>query len=152
MTVLLGDVHSSIHDSAVPFDLHDKRVAYYDTVLRGLIAPFNAPLKLLNFKVASEYQLRAEFTLDVYKLSSLVSLDDAKKGVFNVALAPNNTASMGHLLYPCLQVSSIFVPLGSFESHMGVDRRSTRNITKQTYNLAGSIRRTCLPLHGTCCL
>jgi len=55
--------------------------------------------------MGSEYQLKAEFTLDVYKLSSLVSLDQAKHGVVNVGWqeAPNNPCSMGHLLYPCLQ-------------------------------------------------
>ena len=55
------------------------RVQYYEAVLKAMLESIGVPLEKLRFIRGTEYQLSKEYTLDVYRLASLVTEHDAKK-------------------------------------------------------------------------
>ncbi len=55
------------------------RVQYYEAVIKAMLEAIGVPLDRLKFVKGTDYQLSREYTLDVYKLSSLVTEHDAKK-------------------------------------------------------------------------
>ncbi|KAJ8315562.1 hypothetical protein KUTeg_007712 [Tegillarca granosa] len=64
---------------AAPWSLLDLREKYYEAVIKAMLKSIGVPLEKLKFVKGTDYQLSREYTLDVYKLSSLVTEHDAKK-------------------------------------------------------------------------
>ena len=67
-----------------------------------MLRSIRVPLDKLQFKRGSEYQLEREYTLDVYRMSSMVTEHDAKKAGAEVVKQVANSLLSG-LLYPGLQ-------------------------------------------------
>ena len=55
------------------------RVQYYEAIIKAMLESIGVPLDKLTFVRGTEFQLSREYTLDVYKLSSMVTEHDAKK-------------------------------------------------------------------------
>ena len=70
-----------------------------------MLRSLSVPLDKLKFVKGTDYQLSREYTLDVYKLSSLVTDHDARKAGAEVVKQVAHPLISG-LLYPGLQVRS----------------------------------------------
>ena len=68
-----------------------------------MLKSLGVPLEKLKFVKGTSYQLSREYTLDVYKLSSLVTDHDARKAGAEVVKQVAHPLLSG-LLYPGLQV------------------------------------------------
>ena len=55
------------------------RTQYYEHVIKGMLESIGVPLDKLKFVRGTEYQLSKEYTMDMYKLASLVTEHDARK-------------------------------------------------------------------------
>ena len=55
------------------------RTEYYEHAIKAMLESLGVPLEKLKFVRGTDYQLSKEYTLDVYKLSSLVTEHDARK-------------------------------------------------------------------------
>ena len=53
------------------------RTEYYVRVIKGMLRSLGIPLEKLKFVTGTDYQLSADYTLDMYRLSSLVTEHDA---------------------------------------------------------------------------
>jgi tyrosyl-tRNA synthetase len=70
-----------------PWDLLDLRTKYYEAVIKELLKSIGVPIEKLKFVKGTDYQLSEKYVLDVYRLSSLVSLHDAKKAGAEVVVS-----------------------------------------------------------------
>ena len=55
------------------------RTQYYEAIIKSMLEAIGVSLEKLKFVRGTDFQLSREYTLDVYKLSSLVTEHDAKK-------------------------------------------------------------------------
>jgi len=102
VTILFADLHAYLDNMKAPWDLLHLRAQYYEAVIKSMLKSIGVPLEKLNFVKGSDYQLSKEYTLDVYRLSSIVTQHDAQKAGAEVV---KQTASppLSGLLYPGLQ-------------------------------------------------
>ncbi|OJJ61920.1 hypothetical protein ASPSYDRAFT_54868 [Aspergillus sydowii CBS 593.65] len=112
VVVLLADVHAFLDNLKAPLELVENRAKYYSKVITAILESVGVPTEKLEFVLGSSYQKSPEYTMDVYKLSSLVSEHDAKKAGAEIVKQSAN-APLSGLLYSILQVLD--------EEHLKVD-------------------------------
>ncbi|KAL8595326.1 Tyrosine--tRNA ligase, cytoplasmic [Nucella lapillus] len=102
VTILFADLHAYLDNMKAPWDLLEQRVKYYEHVIKAMLRSIGVPLDKLRFVKGTDYQLSKEYTLDVYRLSSVVTEHDAKKAGAEVVKQVSHPLLSG-LLYPGLQ-------------------------------------------------
>ncbi|XP_050390813.1 tyrosine--tRNA ligase, cytoplasmic [Patella vulgata] len=102
VTILFADLHAYLDNMKAPWELLEKRAQYYQEVIQSMLRTLGVPLEKLNFVKGTDYQLSRKYTLDVYKLSSLVTEHDARKAGAEV-VKQASTPLLSGLLYPGLQ-------------------------------------------------
>lgn len=112
VVVLLADIHAFLDNLKAPLELVENRAKYYSKVITAILESVGVPTEKLEFVLGSSYQKSPEYTMDVYKLSSLVSEHDAKKAGAEIVKQSAN-APLSGLLYSILQVLD--------EQHLNVD-------------------------------
>lgn len=86
-------------------ELVELRVEYYRLAISALLKAVGVSTQLKNLTMVqgSSYQKTAEYVMDVYKLSSIISEHDAKKAGAEI-VKQSDSAPLSSLLYPVLQV------------------------------------------------
>lgn len=107
VTILFADLHAYLDNMKAPWDLLKLRTSYYENIIKSMLKSINVPLGKLRFIRGTEYQLKEDYTLDVYRLSSMVTEHDAKKAGAEVVKQVDHPLLSG-LLYPGLQVEDCF--------------------------------------------
>ncbi|XP_064613085.1 tyrosine--tRNA ligase, cytoplasmic-like [Liolophura sinensis] len=102
VTILFADLHAYLDNMKAPWELLEKRVMYYEHIIKAMLRSIGVPLDKLKFVKGTDYQLSREYMLDVYKLSSLVTEHDARKAGAEVVKQVDHPLLSG-LLYPGLQ-------------------------------------------------
>uniref|UniRef100_A0AAQ4R4Q3 Tyrosine--tRNA ligase n=1 Tax=Gasterosteus aculeatus aculeatus TaxID=481459 RepID=A0AAQ4R4Q3_GASAC len=102
VTILFADLHAFLDNMKAPWELLELRVKYYEQVIKAMLESIGVPLDKLKFVKGTEFQLSREYTLDVYRLSSMVTEHDAKKAGAEVVKQVEHPLLSG-LLYPGLQ-------------------------------------------------
>ena len=110
--ILLADIHGFLDNLKAPIELVKFRAEYYQFVITSLLKAVNVPIERLEFVLGSSYQLSAEYTMDLFRLSSVVTEHDAKKAGAEVVKQVAN-ATLSGLIYPLMQALD--------EEHLGVD-------------------------------
>jgi tyrosyl-tRNA synthetase len=90
-----------------PWELLKHRTSYYEHVIKSMLKSIDVPLEKLRFVRGTDYQLSEKYTLDVYRLSSVVTEHDAKKAGAEV-VKQVTTPFLSGLLYPGLQVCCFY--------------------------------------------
>ncbi|KAM6522632.1 Tyrosine--tRNA ligase cytoplasmic [Fusarium falciforme] len=103
VTILLADVHGFLDNLKAPLELVAQRANYYRFVITSMLKAVGVPIDKLRFVLGSSYQTSSDYTMDVYKLTALVSEHDAKKAGAEVVKQTSN-APLSGLIYPILQV------------------------------------------------
>lgn len=102
ITILLADVHSYLDKGFGSVDRVDLRTRYYEFILKELLLLLGVDLDHIEFRKGSSYQLDRRYALDLLKLSTLVSLHDAKKAGTEVVKHSKNP-KLSTLIYPLMQ-------------------------------------------------
>eukprot|EP00004_Rigifila_ramosa_P024928 TRINITY_DN732_c0_g1_i2.p1 TRINITY_DN732_c0_g1~~TRINITY_DN732_c0_g1_i2.p1 ORF type:complete len:567 (+),score=140.90 TRINITY_DN732_c0_g1_i2:44-1702(+) len=102
VTILFADLHAYLDNMKSSWELLKHRVAYYEAIIKAMLESIGVPLDKLRFIRGTEFQLSREYTLDVYRLSSIVTEHDAKKAGAEVVKQVEHPLLSG-LLYPGLQ-------------------------------------------------
>ncbi|KAG8185280.1 hypothetical protein JTE90_023893 [Oedothorax gibbosus] len=102
VTILFADLHAYLDNMKAPWELLDLREKYYEAVIKAMLESIGVPLEKLKFVKGSDYQLSREYTLDVYRLTSLVTEHDAKKAGAEVVKQVEHPM-LSSLMYPGLQ-------------------------------------------------
>ncbi|KAF2115549.1 hypothetical protein BDV96DRAFT_546521 [Lophiotrema nucula] len=100
--VLLADVHGFLDNLKAPIELVKHRAEYYRFVIIALLKAVNVPVDRLEFVLGSSYQLTPEYTMDLFRLSTVVTEHDAKKAGAEVVKQVEN-AFLSGLIYPLMQ-------------------------------------------------
>jgi tyrosyl-tRNA synthetase len=110
--VLLADIHAFLDNLKAPLELVAHRAKYYEFVIKAVLRAIGVPLEKLIFVKGSDHQLKQEYTMDLFRLSSIVSEHDAKKAGAEVVKQVTSPLLSG-LIYPLMQALD--------EQHLGVD-------------------------------
>ncbi|XP_053680153.1 tyrosine--tRNA ligase, cytoplasmic isoform X2 [Anopheles nili] len=102
VTILFADLHGYLDNMKAPWSLLKERVKYYEAVIKEMLISLGVPLDKLSFVCGTDYQLSKEYTLDVYRLASVVTQHDAKKAGAEVVKQVEHPLLSG-ILYPGLQ-------------------------------------------------
>jgi len=85
-----------------PWELLKYRTEYYQVLIKAIFKSIGVPIDKLNFVNGTDYELSEKYTLDIYKLSAMVSAHDAKKAGAEV-VKQSEAPPLSGLLYPGLQ-------------------------------------------------
>ncbi|KAM9892726.1 hypothetical protein OXX69_011927, partial [Metschnikowia pulcherrima] len=110
--VLIADLHAYLDNMKAPLEVVRHRAKYYEYVVKTILKSINVPIDKLKFVVGSDYQLKAEYTMDLFRLSNSVSQNDAKRAGADVVKQVANPLLSG-LIYPLMQALD--------EQHLDVD-------------------------------
>ena len=102
VTVLFADLHAYLDNMKAPWELLELRTNYYEAIITGMLEAVGVDTAKLRFVRGTEYQLSREYSLDVYRLSSMMSAHDAQRAGAEVVKQSDNPPMSG-LLYPGLQ-------------------------------------------------
>ncbi|KAG8623139.1 hypothetical protein KVT40_008115 [Elsinoe batatas] len=100
--VLLADVHGFLDNLKAPIELVEFRAVYYKFVITELLKAVGVDISKLEFVLGSSYQLSKEYTMDRFRLESVVTQHDAKKAGAEVVKQVEN-ATLSSLIYPVMQ-------------------------------------------------
>jgi tyrosyl-tRNA synthetase len=103
VTILFADLHAYLDAMKTSWELLDLRTQYYEILIKQILIELGVNLEKIKFIKGSDYQLNKEYTIDVYKFMSKISVDSAQKGGAEVVKQSTNPALSG-LAYPLLQV------------------------------------------------
>merc|ERR1719208_543561 len=112
VTILFADLHAYLDNMKAPWELLKLRTEYYEASIKAVLTSIGVSLEKLRFVKGTDYQLSKEYTLDVYRLSSIVTEHDARKAGAEVVKQVSHPLLSG-LLYPGLQALD--------EQYLGVD-------------------------------
>ena len=110
--ILLADIHGFLDNLKAPIELVKFRAEYYRYIIQSLLKAVGVSLEKLEFVLGSSYQLSSDYTMDIFRLSSVVTEHDAKKAGAEVVKQVEN-ATLSGLIYPLMQALD--------EQHLGVD-------------------------------
>ena len=102
VTILFADLHAYLDNMKAPWELLKLRTEYYEASIKAMLTSIGVSLEKLRFVKGTDYQLSKEYTLDVYRLSSVVTEHDARKAGAEVVKQVSHPLLSG-LLYPGLQ-------------------------------------------------
>jgi tyrosyl-tRNA synthetase len=102
VTILFADLHAYLDNMKSDWELLKLRCEWYEFIIKEMLTYIGVPLDKLKFIRGTEYQLSEKYTMDMYRMSALVTTDHTKKAgaeVVKMTAAP----LMSNLLYPILQ-------------------------------------------------
>ncbi|MCX8205653.1 MAG: tyrosine--tRNA ligase [Candidatus Micrarchaeota archaeon] len=102
VTILFADLHAYLDNMKTSWELLGKRTAYYEHIIKGMLGIAGVDIRRLRFVRGTDIQLSREYTLDMYRLSTLTSVHDAKKAGAEV-VKQVESPKIGGILYPILQ-------------------------------------------------
>lgn len=102
VTILIADIHAMLDNLKTTPELVDLRTQYYMEMITQILVNLQVPTDKLRFVVGSDFQTSSMYTLDLYKLCTLVTEHDAKKGGTEVVKQTTNP-KLSSLVYPLMQ-------------------------------------------------
>ena len=108
--ILIADLHAALDN--VPWEVLDKRQAYYEALIPIMLESVGVNTKKLEFVKGSKMQLKPEYFKDILRLSTMTSVKDAMRAASEVVKLGDNP-KLGGLIYPSMQALD--------EEYLGVD-------------------------------
>ncbi|ORX82986.1 hypothetical protein BCR32DRAFT_219016 [Anaeromyces robustus] len=100
--ILFADLHAYLDNMKAPWELLKYRTKYYQVIIKAALKSIGVPIDKLHFINGTDYELSEKYTLDVYRLSAMVTAHDAKKAGAEV-VKQSDAPPLSGLLYPGLQ-------------------------------------------------
>lgn len=114
LVVLIADLHAFLDNLKSSLDKISLRSQYYIKMTKALLNRMGVDLNKVKFVIGSEFQLKPEYTLDVYKLASITNTSQCKHAGAEV-VKQSKDPQMTSLLYPSLQaIDMIYLNADAF--------------------------------------
>lgn len=101
VVVLLADLHGFLDSKPTEEVLHH-RVKYYSMVVKAMLTALGVPTEKLEFRIGRDHQLTGDYTMDLFRMSNIVSVNDSRRAGTEVVKQTENPALAG-LIYPLMQ-------------------------------------------------
>lgn len=98
--ILIADLHAAL--DGVPFDLLEKRTAYYKRAIILILQTIGVDIKKLEFVRGRDFQLDGKYFEDVLRLAMVSNVRNCKKAASEVVKMAENPL-LGNLIYPIMQ-------------------------------------------------
>ncbi len=102
VTILFADIHAYLDNMKSSLEELENKTKYYEFIIKEMLKLINVPIDKLKFVKGSDFQLSKEYSLDLYKLSALITTKGAQHAGADVVKQTENPKLSG-LLYPLLQ-------------------------------------------------
>jgi tyrosyl-tRNA synthetase len=102
LKILIADIHAFLDNLKTPFDKIKSRTQYYILMMKTILKILGVDLNAVSFVIGSEFQLKPEVTLELFKLASITKVSQASKAGTEV-VKQSNDPMLTSLLYPLLQ-------------------------------------------------
>jgi len=135
VTILFADLHAYLDNQKAPWSLLQHRTDYYEAVIKAMLQSIGVSIERLKFTRGTEYQLSKEYSLDMYKLTTITTERNAKKAGAEVVKQTESPCLSG-MLYPLLQALD--------EEYLHVDAQFGGVDQRKIFTLA----EKCLPAIG----
>ena len=100
--ILIADLHAAL--DSVPWDLLEKRSAYYEEAIKLILKTINVNINKLEFIRGGKIQLDKNYLNDLLKLSTITSIKDSTKAASEaVKSAQGENIKLSGLIYPLMQ-------------------------------------------------
>jgi tyrosyl-tRNA synthetase len=137
ITVLLADVHAYLNKKGTLEEV--RKIADYN---RCCFIALGLDEEKTNFVYGSEYQLGAEYMLNVLKLSRAVTLNRARRSMDEVGRAMDDP-TVSQMVYPLMQAIDI-VMLGVDIAVGGIDQRKIHMLARENLKSLGFETPICI--------
>lgn len=137
ITVLLADVHAYLNKKGTLEEV--RKIADYN---RRCFIALGLDEEKTNFVYGSEYQLGAEYMLNVLKLSRAVTLNRARRSMDEVGRAMDDP-TVSQMVYPLMQAIDI-VMLGVDIAVGGIDQRKIHMLARENLKSLGFETPICI--------
>lgn len=128
--ILMADLHGFLDNTKAPIEQVKQRAIHYKRVVQSLLKAVGVSLDKLEFINGSEYQLSAAYSMDNYRLMTIVTEHDAKKAGSEVVKQIDNPTLAGSI-YPLMQALD--------EEYLGVDAQFGGVDQRKIFTLAQEI-------------
>jgi tyrosyl-tRNA synthetase len=119
--LLFANIHAYLDNMKSTWELLEYRTQYYKFIITEMLKVMGADISKLEFITGSDFQLKEEYTRDMYKISALSSTGDTKRAGAEVVKQIENP-KMSNLLYPILQsLDEVYLDVDA--QFGGVDQR-----------------------------
>lgn len=102
VTILLADLHAFLDAMKSSIEQLELRTQCYELIIKELLTCLGVDTNQLEFVRGREYQLKPDYTMDVYKMNSVITTSIAKNAGAEVVKQSDNPVMTG-LIYPTLQ-------------------------------------------------
>ncbi len=102
VTVLLANIHAFLDNMKSSWDVVNYRSEYYKLVITEILKVLGTPLDKLKFIEGSSYQLDSKYTMDMYKIATMTTIQSVK-GAGAEVVKQVESPVLGGMLYPILQ-------------------------------------------------
>lgn len=137
--ILLADIHAHLDNMKAPFELLDKRVEFYRLELTELYKSLGINVKKVEFVKGSDIELDKKYTLDVYRLAAMSTIDRTKHAASEV-VKMDESPKLSGCLYPILQTLDEEY-LGADIQYGGVDQRKIFGFARESHPKIGQKKR-----------
>lgn len=102
VTILFADLHAFLDNLKSDWNVLQYRVQYYEQIIKAMLCSIGVSIEKLKFIKGTDYQLTTEYTLDMYRLTTITTERNAKKAGAEVVKQVESPLLSG-MLYPLLQ-------------------------------------------------
>ena len=100
--ILIADLHAYLDNMKSSLDQLEHRCIYYKNMISITLLSLGVNIDNLTFVQGTSYQLSKDYTMDMYKMNSMLTVNTAKRSGAEVVKHSDNPLMTG-LLYPSLQ-------------------------------------------------
>ena len=140
--ILFADMHAYLDNMKSTWELLEHRTNYYQFLIKEMLKSIDVPLEKLEFVKGTDFQLKKEYTLDVYKMSAILTSKGAQHAGAEVVKQVENPKLSG-LLYPILQaIDEVYLDVDI--QFGGVDQRKIFMLSRDYLPKIGYEKRSYL--------
>ncbi|EMR11839.1 tyrosine-tRNA ligase [Pneumocystis murina B123] len=139
VTILFADIHAFLDNLKAPIDIVKYRAKYYEYIIKAILKSIGVSTEKLRFVLGSSYQLTSKYSMDNFRLCTIVTEHDAKKAGAEVVKQVENSLLSG-LLYPVMQALDE-EHLDSDAQFGGVDQRKIFTFAEKYLPMLGYKKR-----------
>ncbi len=140
--ILLANLHAHLDDMKSPFELLEHRTEYYRQVILGMLEGLGVDQKKVKFVIGTDFELDSNYSLDLLKLSAMVTLNRSRRAGAEVVRTANDP-KLGAFIYPLMQ--SLDVPyLDCNIAFGGIDQRGIYMLGREYLPKIGYSKPVCV--------